>query len=84
MFIKKSIYRNLVNDHLRVKELEDILCPCEQHEYVVAEIKTTYPNIAGSIEMLEKRKLICRKCKKVVYDYDGCGNHYNHEVVKND
>lgn len=83
MFIKKSTYRKLVNDHLRVKELEEIICPCEQHKYVVADTETTYPYMGGpSVEILNKRKLICKKCKKVVYDYDGCGHTYCYQTVE--
>lgn len=84
MFIKKYTYHKLVSDHLRVKELEEILCPCEQHEYVVGGDVTTYPYIAGRVEVLDKRKLICRKCKKVIYDYNGCGHSYQHQVVNHD
>ena len=78
MFIKKSKYRKLLssNQNLqnRLKQLEEILCPCEQHEYVVVDIETTYPYMGGpSVEILDKRKLVCRRCKKVVYDYNGCG-----------
>lgn len=89
MFIKKSKYKKLLgsNQNLqnRLKQLEEILCPCEQHEYVVADTETTYPYMGGqSVEILNKRKLICKRCKKVVYDYDGCGNHYRHKVVSDD
>lgn len=79
MFGKKKIQELISRNSIlanRVKELEDILCPCEQHEFVVAGIETTYSYCGASVEVLDKRKLICRKCKKIVYDYDGCGSHY--------
>lgn len=89
MFIKKSKYRKLLssNQNLqnRLKQLEEILCPCEQHEYVVVDIETTYPYMGGpSVEILDKRKLVCRRCKKVVYDYNGCGTMYRYKVVNDD
>lgn len=85
MFIKKSKYIKLLASARRANELQEIICPCEQHEYLAVEEITEYPYMGGpSVEVRNKRKLICRKCKKIIYDYDGCGNHYQYKVLLND
>lgn len=72
----------LLENVRRVKELEDILCPCEQHDYVIADESTEFPYIGGpSCEVYSTRKLICKKCKKVTYDHNGMGSHYKHKVM---
>lgn len=78
---KKLIQENGDLRH-RVKELEEILCPCEQHDFVKVYSEFSHHEICGFPEALQTRKLKCRKCKKEVIDYDGCGNHFKYEVTK--
>lgn len=81
---KKLLHENFKLQQ-RVKQLEEILCPCEQHDYVIADVETTYPFTGGqSVEVMHKRKLICRKCKNIIYDFDGCGHSYRYQVTKHD
>ena len=89
MWIRKNKFLKLIQEKNelknRVEELEEILCPCGRHEFVIVDIDTTYPYYGGqTVEILQTRKLKCRKCKKVVYDYNGCGNSYKYEVSEND
>ena len=54
----------------RVHELEEILCPCEQHEYIEVGKKLETDTTGGVIDSWYKTRYICKKCKKVVIKDD--------------
>lgn len=60
------------NEKLKVgiHELEEILCPCEQHDYIEAGKKLQTYYIGGVIECWHTVKYVCRKYKKVLYKDD--------------
>ena len=42
MFGKKKMEAEIVRLTYRVKELEERLCPCEQHQWLVTDIESVY------------------------------------------
>lgn len=46
----------------RVSQLENILCPAEQHDYVVAERWFTYGTPSDQTAVIEHKRMICKKC----------------------
>ena len=46
----------------RVSQLENILCPAEQHDYVVVETIFTYGKIMDPMAVIEHKRMICKKC----------------------
>lgn len=43
----------------RVSQLENIICPAEQHDYVVVETIFTY---VDPMAVIEHKRMICKKC----------------------
>lgn len=76
---KKLIQENCDLNH-RVKELEEILCPCEQHDFVEVYSEFSHQMMGVFPESFQTRKLKCKRCKKEVMDSDGCGSHFKYEV----
>lgn len=76
---KKLIQENCDLKH-RVKELEEILCPCEQHDFVEVYSEVSHQEICGFPEAIVIRKLKCKRCRKEVMDSAGCGSHFKYEV----
>lgn len=65
MFISKEKLKNREIAYLnRIKELENILCPAEQHDYAVA-VQQFKPLDGYGTELVWKRK-VCRRCLKVI------------------
>lgn len=56
---KKQLICELKN---RVNELEEILCPCEQHDFVKVDTYNHYND--DGFYMYSVRVYVCRKCKK--------------------
>ena len=54
----------------RIYELEELICPLNQHEYVEIDHAILTDCVAGQIESYCVRKLQCRKCRRVVDDSD--------------
>lgn len=52
----------------RIKELENIICPAEQHDYAVAEEKMDV--IDGHGTTLFHRRYVCKRCLKKVISAD--------------
>jgi hypothetical protein len=48
----------------RIKELENIICPAEQHGYVVAVEKSEV--IDGHGTTLYHRRYVCKRCMKEI------------------
>lgn len=69
MFNKKS-NEEVTNLKNRIHELEEILCPCEQHEYIEVGKKIQTEYCAGIIDSYYKTKYICKKCKKIIITDD--------------
>lgn len=60
----------------RVEELEDILCPFNQHKWIEVDYYIESECHAGEIEPYCRRKLQCKCCKKIVFDDDRIGFKY--------
>lgn len=65
----KRLERELTEAQYRIKELEERLCPCEQHDWVEIHKKfvITCPTVADG-EYLRTYK--CRRCGKTIKKYD--------------
>ena len=63
MLSKKT--KELIFLKARVKELEELICPCEQHDL----IKTHCMEPLDATGLF-RYKYICKKCKKVVWMFD--------------
>ena len=63
----------------RVKELEDIICPFNKHEYIETNSYIDTDCICGEIESFTRKALQCRKCKKIVHDNDRIGG-FNYKI----
>ena len=48
----------------RIKELENILCPAEQHDYAVADEEMHI--IDGCGTAIYSRRYVCKRCLKVM------------------
>lgn len=68
MTTKRKLKSEIVRLTYRVQELEEKLCPCEQHDFVCIEKEFTMISGAGDFDIL--RTLKCRKCGKVIKKYD--------------
>lgn len=68
MTTKRELKAEIVRLAYRVQDLEERLCPCEQHDYVCTAKEFTMTTSANDCDIL--RTLKCRKCGKVVRRYD--------------
>lgn len=59
---KSDLLRENERLRQRVAQLENILCPAEQHDYVVAERWFTYGTPLDQTEIIEHRRMICKRC----------------------
>lgn len=66
MFNKKLKLR-LLEAQYRIKELEERLCPCEQHDWVEIH-KEFVMTSSNTMEVLRKYK--CKTCGNVTKKYD--------------
>jgi hypothetical protein len=74
---KKELKEKLQNTTLnnnnlsnRVKELEDLICPFNKHDFIVIDTSYGYSCSCGEVSTYNKRVLQCKKCKKIVHDND--------------
>lgn len=65
---KKDLKAEIVRLTYRVRELEERLCPCEQHDYIC--IGKEYTMITGACDCDVLRTMKCKRCGKVVKKYD--------------
>ena len=66
MFFKKQ--REIDRLRNRVHELEEILCPCSQHDFVQISKDMYFGSSPGEIDYL--LTLQCKRCKKVVKKFE--------------
>jgi hypothetical protein len=59
---KSDLIRENERLRQRVTQLENILCPAEQHDYVVAERWFSYGTPSYQMEVIEHRRMICKRC----------------------
>lgn len=59
---KKDLIRD--NERLiqRVAQLENIICPAEQHDFVVAEQWFSYGTPSDPTAVIEHKRVICKRC----------------------
>ena len=62
MFGKKKMMAEIVRLTYRVQELEERLCPCEQHQWIV--IDTEYVSKTDPLDMTTYYTYKCRRCGK--------------------
>lgn len=55
---------------VRIHELEEILCPCEQHDYIEVGRTLKTDCTGGIIDSWHIKKYVCKKCKKVLHKDD--------------
>lgn len=68
LFTYKKLKEENVHLTYRVAELEERLCPCEQHDMVEIGKQFTMLSTFGDGEYLRTYK--CRRCGKVIKKYD--------------
>lgn len=74
---KKHHYEiELMKHQNRIHELEEILCPCSQHEFVLLN---QYMSCDGFGEIYTNRVIQCRRCKKITQDDDSIAFRYKLE-----
>lgn len=57
--------RELEDKDRRINELEDILCPYGEHDYVTVKDFKVDRIISGEAESEHQVKRVCKKCKRV-------------------
>lgn len=68
MWTRRKLKAEIVRLTYRVQELEERLCPCEQHDYVC--IGREYITSFCTCECEILRTLKCRKCGKTIKKFD--------------
>lgn len=67
ILFNKKLKLRLIEAQYRIKELEERLCPCEQHDWI--EIHKEFVTISNcDMEVLRTYK--CKTCGKVTKKYD--------------
>ena len=65
MLRKKKMEAEIVMLTYRVQELEERLCPCEQHQWIVIDFESVYePEPNDPIDMTTYYTYKCRRCGK--------------------
>lgn len=62
MVFKKRLREKVLVQEARIKELEEILCPCEAHEWV--NIGFHFVGGTGRGDELTVYHKVCKRCKK--------------------
>lgn len=82
MFVKKSKIKKMTN---RIEELEELICPFNSHEFFILETTNRVCSVTDLYaETVTVRKLMCKKCRKIVFDYNGAGMSFKYKVHQND
>lgn len=71
MFNKREIRKKdyeILNLKRRVYELEELICPFNQHQFVEIDYTIEPDFDCGKIDSHCKRTLQCRKCRRIVRD----------------
>ena len=64
MFGKRKLKAEIIRLTYRVAELEERLCPCEQHDWKRAGVNYIYDGVSGCDAMYSYK---CAKCGKKMY-----------------
>lgn len=67
MFGRRRLKAEIVRLSYRVSELEERLCPCESHSWVMLDSDFTIGSSAGDIDTIYRYK--CRRCGKTLKTY---------------
>ena len=67
MFGRRKLKAEIVRLSYRVSELEERLCPCESHSWVMLDSDFTIGSSAGDIDTIYRYK--CRRCGKTLKTY---------------
>lgn len=59
---KKRLIEELNRSNERIRQLEDLICPAESHEWYVHAVYTTFDYFAENFE--SEYHCICKKCRK--------------------
>jgi len=62
MFGKRKLKAEIVRLTYRVAELEERLCPCEQHDWKCVDMDFEYGSGVGDVETIYRYK--CKRCGK--------------------
>lgn len=71
MITKKKLRDEVIRLNYRIADLEERLCPCNQHDYV----ETSHEYVIGHspMEVNTLRTFKCKRCGKVIQQYDDWG-----------
>lgn len=59
---KSDLIRENERLRQRVAQLENILCPAEQHDYAVVDRWFSYGTPSDQMAVIEHRRKICKRC----------------------
>lgn len=76
---KQEYELNLIKLQNRINQLEEIICPCNHHEYIEIDSNSVPEFCGGYVDCYTVRTLQCKKCKKIVRDDDRIG--FKYEVI---
>lgn len=68
MILTKKVSSALRDKDERIKELEEILCPCQQHDWIELESRFVIDSGAPIVDGHTEGKYICKRCKKIMFD----------------
>lgn len=63
MFVKRSLKNEIIKLNYRIAELEERLCPCEEHDWKEIDSYTTTLTSGTDYDIVHKYK--CRRCGKI-------------------
>ena len=80
---KKTQQRNEEVNELkrRIYELEELICPFNQHEYVKIDYRTNINSYNSNFEAYTIRRLQCVNCKKIIEDSNKNGS-FKYKVMQ--
>lgn len=61
---KAELLRNEIHLKHRIKELENLLCPAEQHEFVEVARRFSVEYGTPCLEIKTIMRMVCRRCYK--------------------
>ncbi|MFQ6962931.1 MAG: hypothetical protein ACLRR6_02035 [Oscillospiraceae bacterium] len=81
MFGRRKLKAEIVRLSYRVSELEERLCPCESHSWVMLDSDFTIGSSAGDIDTIYRYK--CRRCGKTLKTYKLLPTERLHRQIEN-
>lgn len=67
MFKRKKLLKTISKQQVRIAQLEDIICPCQSHEFVGVSSEFVVTSGAPIVDGYTETTLQCKKCKKIVH-----------------